>query len=61
MHKQQLTVVKLGNWLQQEGWIRPSKLRLPDNTDVTNGSSSAIAFSISGNKGPELPIQVVHP
>jgi hypothetical protein len=41
--------------------MRPSKLRLPDSTAVTDRSLSLIAFEISGESGPVLPIQVVHP
>ena len=61
MHKLLLIEEKLNSLLLTNGWIRPSKLRLPDNTDVTSKSSSATAFSISGNNGPELPIHVVQP
>ncbi len=41
------------------GWIRPSKLRLPDNTAVLNKSRSMISCSISGSSAPLIPLQVV--
>ena len=47
--------------MRQSGWMRPSKLRLPDNTDATERSASLIACEISGASGPELPMHVVQP
>src|SRR5260370_4011202 len=44
------------------GWMRDSKLRLPDRTATTLTSSLTTAASISGvASGPELPMHVVHP
>src|ERR1700736_6542042 len=41
--------------------MRPSKLRFPDSTETTARSASLIAWEISGESGPELPMQVVQP
>src|SRR5688572_9930002 len=41
--------------------MRPSKLRLPDNTDTATRWESVMALPISSGKGPELPMQVVQP
>src|SRR5215470_12285885 len=41
--------------------MRPSKLRLPDNTETTARSASLTAFEISSGSGPELPMHVVQP
>ncbi len=43
------------------GCTRPSKLRLPERIDAATRSPSLMPFSISGGKGPELPMQVVQP
>ena len=43
------------------GWMRASKLRLPDSTAAQTRSFSVIASSIAGSSGPELPMQVVQP
>ena len=43
------------------GWIRPSKLRLPDRTAATISSSDSIAVATGSASGPELPMQVVQP
>src|SRR3546814_15014388 len=41
------------------GWMRPSKLRLPDNTAVAYRSRSMISCWISGSSAPDMPLQVV--
>nr|AIF18301.1 hypothetical protein [uncultured marine group II/III euryarchaeote KM3_82_C12] len=41
--------------------ILPSKFRFPESTLPTTRSAFSIADSISGSRGPELPMQVVHP
>src|SRR3954471_59640 len=41
--------------------MRPSKLRLPDSTEQTVRSRSAISRETFAGSGPELPMQVVHP
>ena len=41
------------------GWIRPSKLRLPDSTAVAYKSRSMISCWIRGSKAPLMPLQVV--
>ncbi len=43
------------------GWMRPSKLRLPDRTATTARSPASTAFATSSGSGPEFPMQVVHP
>src|ERR1700733_5863774 len=43
------------------GCTRPSKLRLPDSPAQATTSPVLTASEISGFKGPELPIHVVHP
>ncbi len=43
------------------GWMRPSKLRLPDSTDATLRFRSVTASLTSGMSGPELPMHVVQP
>src|SRR5436305_488145 len=43
------------------GWIRPSKLRLPDSTAATTRSLSSTAFAIGSSSGPLLPMHVVQP
>src|SRR3954453_14122469 len=43
------------------GLMRPSKLRLPLNTETTARSCSLTASEISSGSGPELPMQVVQP
>jgi len=43
------------------GWMRASKLRLPDSTAAQTRSLSAIAWLISGARAPALPMQVVQP
>jgi hypothetical protein len=47
--------------MRQSGWMRPSKLRLPDSTEHTERSASVIASEISGASGPEFPMHVVQP
>ena len=42
-------------------WMRASKLRLPESTAAATRSFCAIASSIAGSSGPELPMQVVQP
>ncbi len=42
-------------------WTLASKFRLPDRTDAAIRSFFAIASSIGGASGPELPMQVVQP
>src|SRR5687768_9196075 len=41
--------------------MRPSKLRLPDNTAATASWLSVIAAVMSLRKGPELPMHVMQP
>src|SRR5215471_9879265 len=41
--------------------MRPSKLRLPDNTAAATRLLSLMVLEISGGSGPELPMQVVQP
>ncbi len=60
-HKPRLKEEKQSQLVFTKGWIRPSKLRLPDNTAAIVKSLSLIASSIGANKGPELPIHVVQP
>ena len=43
------------------GWMRPSKLRLPDRTAATTSSSASMALATGSSSGPELPMQVVQP
>ena len=43
------------------GWMRPSKLRLPDSTATTLRSPSSTAEATSSISGPELPMHVVQP
>ncbi len=43
------------------GWIRPSKLRLPDRTAATTSWSASTAAAIGSSSGPELPMHVVQP
>ncbi len=43
------------------GEMRPSKLRLPESTAVTDRSLSLMAAEISSGSGPVLPMQVVQP
>jgi len=43
------------------GWIRPSKLRLPDSTEHTVKSCSFTAALTAGMSGPEFPMHVVQP
>ncbi len=43
------------------GWIRPSKLRLPDSTAATASSLASMAPAMASSSGPELPMQVVQP
>ena len=43
------------------GCTRPSKLRLPDSTEVAITSPCFTAAEISGLRGPELPMQVMQP
>ena len=43
------------------GWMRPSKLRLPDSTAQTARSPPMTAADTAGMSGPELPMQVVQP
>src|SRR5438093_13219138 len=49
------------NDIRTWGWMRPSKLRLPDSTATTDRSFSSIAAATSGDSGPELPMHVVQP
>src|ERR1700761_8697036 len=42
------------------GWIRPSKLRLPDSTAVAYRSRSTISFWITGSSAPDIPSHAVH-
>ena len=46
------------NAARTAGWMRNSKLRLPDNTAQATTLWSMIFFSISGSIGPEAPKQV---
>src|SRR5258705_11267793 len=41
--------------------MRPSKLRLPDNTDATTRFLSLTIEDTGSGSGPLLPMQVVHP
>src|SRR5512134_1308225 len=41
--------------------MRPSKLRLPDNTAATVSWPSSMALDTGSGRGPELPMQVVQP
>ncbi|SLG27190.1 Uncharacterised protein [Mycobacteroides abscessus subsp. abscessus] len=41
--------------------MRPSKLRLPERTAVTERSLSLMALEISSGSGPVLPMHVVQP
>src|SRR4029077_18349311 len=41
--------------------MRPSKLRLPLNTDATTRFFASISADTSSGSGPLLPMQVVHP
>jgi hypothetical protein len=41
------------------GWMRPSKLRLPDRTAVAYRSRSMISCWITGSSAPDMPLQVV--
>ena len=43
------------------GCTRPSKLRLPESTEVATISPALMPAEISGFSGPELPMQVVQP
>ena len=43
------------------GWMRASKLRLPDSTAAHTRSFLTIASSIGCASGPALPMQVVQP
>jgi hypothetical protein len=43
------------------GWMRASKLRLPDSTAAQTRSLAWIASLISGVRSPALPMQVVQP
>src|SRR5688572_29720165 len=43
------------------GWMRASKLRLPDSTAAQTRSLVAIASLISAVRSPALPMHVVHP
>jgi len=43
------------------GWIRASKLRLPDRTAAAMMSFEVIAAFSSGVRSPALPMQVVQP
>ncbi len=47
--------------MRTSGWMRPSKLRLPESTETAASPFSLIAAEISGASGPELPMQVVQP
>ena len=47
--------------MRQSGWMRPSKLRLPESTEHTERSLSLMTWEISGSSGPEFPMHVVHP
>src|SRR5205807_9602331 len=41
--------------------MRPSKFRLPDNTDATMSLCSSTTLPIDSGSGPELPMHVVQP
>ncbi len=41
------------------GWMRPSKLRLPDSTAVAYRSRSMISCWMAGSSAPLMPLQVV--
>ncbi len=43
------------------GWMRPSKLRLPDRIEHTVRSWPVTAALTAVMSGPELPMQVVQP
>ncbi|MCY1186424.1 hypothetical protein D9M73_272960 [compost metagenome] len=43
------------------GCTRPSKLRLPDSTELTIRSLALTQSAMAGGSGPELPMQVVQP
>ena len=43
------------------GWMRPSKLRLPDSTEAATMPWSLIVAASDSSIGPELPMQVVQP
>ena len=43
------------------GWMRPSKLRLPESTEQATTSLFCSAVAISSGNGPELPMHVVQP
>ena len=43
------------------GWMRASKLRLPDSTAAATRSFFVIASLIAGVRSPALPMQVVQP
>ena len=43
------------------GWMRASKLRLPDSTAAAIRSLAVITSLISGVRSPLLPMQVVQP
>ncbi len=43
------------------GWMRASKLRLPESTAAQTRSLFVTVSSIVGSSGPELPMQVVQP
>ena len=43
------------------GWMRASKLRLPDSTAAQTRSLLVIASLNSGRRSPALPMQVVQP
>ena len=47
--------------MRTSGWMRPSKLRLPDSTDAHREVGRSIASEIAGSSGPELPMHVVQP
>src|SRR6201996_2062141 len=42
------------------GWMRPSKLRLPDSTAVAYRSRSTTSFWITGSSAPDMPLHDVH-
>ena len=43
------------------GWILPSKFLLLLATAATARSPSVICFETSSERGPEFPMQVMHP
>ena len=47
--------------MRTSGWMRPSKFRLPESTEVTDRSPSWTASDTPGSSGPELPMHVVQP